>query len=186
MLCLNISQQYAKIAISTTRPQLNLETSRPQIEINSQAAKLEIRQATGELEIDNMPYRYSIGIKNIQDMARDNAREGMQTALETIARIAQDGDRMARIETKENAIANMAAEANISEPAELTWAPIEKPSISYKFNPAQIDYLPGKLDINLRRGTVDANLDRGTVDIRIAQYQNVRFWTTENKYDMQA
>lgn len=186
MLCLNISQQYAKIAINTTRPQLNLQTTRPQIDINSQAARLEIRQATGELELDYTPYRYSIGIKNIQDMARDNAREGKQTALETIGRIAQEGDRMARIETKENAIAEMSAEANLPELPELIWVPIEKPDISYKFNPAQIEYIPGNLDINLRRGTVDANLDRGTVDIRIAQYQNVRFWTTENKYDMQA
>lgn len=186
MLYLNIQQQYAKIAITTTRPQLNLQTSRPQIEIESEPAKLEIHQGKGELAIDSTPYRYSIGFKNIQDIARDNAREGRQTALETIGRIAQEGDRMARIETKENAIANMAAESTIPVPPELIWAPIAKPDINYRFNPAQIDYIPGKLDINLRRGSVDANLDRGTVDIRIAQYQNVRFWTTENKYDMQA
>lgn len=184
LLCLNISQQNAKIAISTTRPVLNLQTTRPQIEINSQAAKLEISQAKGELEIDNTAYRYSIGIKNLQDMARDNSEEGRQIVIETIGRIAEDGDRMARIESKENVFANMAAEANIKEAPEITWAPIQAPNIRYNLTPAQIDYIPGKLDINLRRGSIDAQLERGTVNISMAQYQSIKFWTTENKYDM--
>ncbi|MDD4602151.1 MAG: DUF6470 family protein, partial [Negativicutes bacterium] len=131
-------------------------------------------------------YRYSIGIKNLQDMARDNAEAGKQTVLETIGRIAQEGDRMARIESKEKVFANMAAEANIEEPLEVIWATIQAPSIRYNIAPAQIDYIPGKLDIDLRRGTVDVQLDRGTVDVHIAQYQSIRFWATENKYDMKA
>lgn len=184
MLCLNISQKNAQIAINTIRPVLNLQTTRPQIEINSEAAKLDIHQAKGELEIDNTGYWYSIGIKNMQAMAHDNAEAGKQTVLETIGRIAQEGDRMARIESKEAVFANLAAEANIEDPGELVWAPIQAPSISYSLTPAQIDYIPGTLDINLHRGTVDAQLDRGTVNISMARYQSIKFWTTENKYDL--
>lgn len=184
MLCLNISQKNAQIAINTTRPVLNLQTTRPQIEINSQAAKLEIRQPRGELELDGTAYRYSIGLKNLQDMARDNAQESRQIVLETIGRIAEEGDRMARIESKEEVFANMAAEASIQEPPEIVWAPIEAFSIRYNAQPVQIDYIPGNLDIKLQRGTVDAELDRGTVNVSMAQYQSIRFWTTENKYDL--
>lgn len=184
MLCLNISQQNAKIAINTTRPVLNLQTTRPQIDISSQAAKLDIQQAKGELEIDNTDYRYSIGIKNIQDMARDNAQEGKQTVLETISRIVQEGNRMAKIESKEKVFANIAAESCIQEAPEVVWDHIEAPKIRYNLTSAQVDYVPGNLDIDLKRGTVDAQLDRGTVNISMAQYQSIKFWTTENKYDL--
>lgn len=186
MLRLNISQQYAKLDINTTRPVLNLQATSPQIQIDSEPAKLEIRQAKGELEIDNTPYRYSIGIKNIQEMARDNAQAGRQTALETIGRIAEEGNRLASIENGGNPIADMAAESSIVEAPEITWSHIEPPNINYRMTPAQIEVTPGKLDINLQRGTVDSNLQRGTVDIRIGQYQSIKFWTTENKYDMRA
>lgn len=186
MLCLNISQQNARISINTTRPVLNLKTQAPQIQIDSRAAKLEITQARGRLEIDSTPYRYSIGYKNMQDMARDNAQEGKQAVIDGIARIAQEGDRLAGIENKENAIANMAAEASISQPPDIIWAPIQAPSVSYELTPAKIDYIPGRLDIDLKRGSVDMKLDRGRVDVKIAQYQSIKFWTTENKYDMKA
>lgn len=186
MLCLNISSQNAKLSINTTRTIFNLKITNPQIQIDSEPAKLDIRQAKGELEIDNTPYRYSIGIKNIQDMARDNAQAGRQTALETIRRIAEEGDRLANIANGGNPIADIAAESNVAEAPEITWAYIEPPSINYKVIPAQISVIPGKLDIDLQRGTVNSNLERGTVDIRVAQYQSIKFWTTENKYDMRA
>ncbi|MPL97844.1 hypothetical protein SDC9_44039 [bioreactor metagenome] len=183
MLYLNISSQNAKLQYNIKDPVLNLQTTKPQLQINTEPAKLDIHQAKGQLEIDNTAYRYSIGIKTMQDMARDNARAGRQTALEAIGRIAREGDRMAAIENKENVFANMAAENNIQQPPEITWAPIAAPRLHYNFNPAQINITPGTLDINLQRGDVAANLDRGTVDFRIAQYQSLKFWTTENKYD---
>lgn len=186
MLCLNISSQNAKLSINTTRPVLNLQTTRPQIQIHTEPAKLEIRQAKGELEIDNTAYRYSIGIKNLQDMARDNADAGRQTAYETIGRIAQEGERLASIENKGNPIADMAAEANYSEPPDFTWAHIAAPEVRYKLTPHQVDVKPGNVDISFQPGNVKSDLQRGTLDIHVARYQSIRYWTTANKYDVKA
>lgn len=184
MLCLNIRQQNAQISINTTRPVLHLHTTLPQVEMSTEPAKLEIHQAQGQLEIDQTPCRYSIGLKNFHDMARDIAQEGRQAVLDGIARIAEEGDRMAHIENKEDAIVNIARDSSLAQPLDITIAHIDAPIINYHPAPVQFHAIFGKLDITLNRGRVDSDLQRGTVDISIARYQSIRFWTTENKYDL--
>lgn len=184
MLRLNISQQYAKIEMHTVNPQLNLHTTNPQIQLSTEAAKLEISQPHGQLEIDQSPCRASLGLKGLAEFAQDNAERGRQTVLETIGRMSEEGDRMAGVEKEPDAIANIAADSVTVEPGDLEIVWIDKPIINYVEKLPEFNYTPGKIDLQLQRGTVETDFQRGTVNVGIGQYQSIKFWTTENKYDM--
>jgi len=178
MLRLNIEQQPARLELSITNPSLTMHSQAPRLEIETEAAVVEIRQPRGRLEIDQYPCRASYGLKNLEDRIREWAEAGRQTALETIAKIAQDGDRMARIYTKEDVIVNLAKESTVAEQLEVGIVPIAPPIIRYQVNPPEYWVTPAESNMQYYPGTVDLQLNRGRVDAAMAQYQSIRFWTT--------
>jgi hypothetical protein len=144
-------------------------------------ATVETHQPRGELTIDMTPCRYSIGLKNNTDFARDNAELGRQTARDAVARIVQEGDRLAHIESKSNAIADIAADSCISEVPEVTLAHIDLPIIQYKANPVQLNPIAGKLSFTVQPGTVQADYQPGSFDILITQYPSIQISTVDVK-----
>ncbi|MBC2723261.1 DUF6470 family protein [Desulfosporosinus sp.] len=181
MLRINISTQPIRLDYNTQNAKLNLQSTPPKVEMERTPATLEIRQPKGELTIDQTPYRYSIGFKNIADFARDNAELGRQTALDTIARIVEEGNQMARFETKTNVIANLAFDASIGDVPEITWAPIAAPKIHYQANPAEINAMAGKVNVTIQPGKVDGDYQPGNVDIQVTQYPSIEFSTIDVK-----
>lgn len=186
MLTLNISQQYAKISITTTRADMGLTTTRPQLNIETEPAKVEISQPKGELEIDWEPFEASYGIKTCSQFTRDYADLGRQAALEAIGRIAQEGDRMAKIESGEDPMVAMAAESNTPPPPEVIWSPLEPPAIHYTAHQPEFNPSPGHINFEFIRGTVNMNYQPAQVDIRMAQYPSVKMWVTDNSVDINA
>ena len=184
MRILNVATQPITMGMETQNASLDLRTTAPQIQMNTEAAKLEIRQPKGTLEIDGTPFRYSYGIKNWQSFSRDNAQDSKNAGLEAIAEIAQEGDRMAFIESKEEAVVAIAAQTNFPDLGELTWAPLEKPDIHYTLNRPQINVIDGTFDLNLQRGSVQNNYQPGKVDISVTKYPSINMWTSENKVDL--
>lgn len=186
MLTLNISQQYAKISITTTRADMGLTTTRPRLSIDTEPATVEISQPKGELEIDWDPFRASYGIKTSSQFARDCAELGRQAVLEGIGRIAEEGDRMAKTKSGEDAIVAMAAESSSPPVPEITWAYLEPPSIRYTAHPPIFKPTPGHLNIELERGTINMDYKPATVDIRMAQYPSIKMWVTDSSVDIKA
>ncbi|MDO0821826.1 DUF6470 family protein [Desulfosporosinus nitroreducens] len=181
MLRINISTQPIRLDYSINNAKLNLQTTLPKVQIETTSASVEITQPQGELTIDQTPCRYSIGLKNISDFARDFAALGRQTVMDTIARIAQEGDQLARIQTKSNAIADIAANSTISEVPDITYAYIALPDIHYQANPVQFNPTDGNIDLTLHRGTVEQNYQPGSVDIQISQYPSIEISTVDVK-----
>ena len=186
MLILNISQQYAKIDITTKRADMGLTTTRPELNIETEPATVEIGQPNGELEIDWEPYRASYGIKNNMEFARDCAELGRQTALETIGRMAEDGDRLAQIESGEDAPVALAIENSSPPEPEVVWSHLEAPAIHYTAHQPIFKPTPGQVNTDLIRGTVNMNYQPGEVNIRMAQYPSVKMWVTDNSVDISA
>ncbi|CQR70456.1 hypothetical protein SOV_39890 [Sporomusa ovata DSM 2662] len=184
MLTLNISQQYAKINITTARADMRLSTTRPQLMIDTEPAVVEISQPKGELEIDWEPFWSSIGLKTPSQFSRDCAELGRQTAMETIARIAQDGNRMAAIESKEDAMVAMAADSTLQPVPEVVWAHLEPPVIHYTARPPVFNPSPGSVKYNFVRGTVNMDYLPAQVNISMAQYSSVKMWVTDNSVDI--
>lgn len=181
MLRINISTQPIRLDYTINNAQLNLKTTQPKVQLQTTAATLEIHQPRGVLTIDQTPCRYSIGLKNVADFARDNATLGLQTAMEAIAQIAQEGDQLARIESSFNAIVDIAANSTISDIPDITYAHIASPNIHYQANPVQFNATDGKVDLTLQRGTVKGEYQRGNVDIQVTQYPSIEISTVDVK-----
>jgi len=181
VLQINISTQPIRLGFTTQNAQLNLQATRPKVQMETTPATLEISQPRGELTIDTTPCRYSIGLKNNADFARDNATLGKQTVMNTIARVVQEGHQLARIENKTNAIADIAANSTRSEVPGVTWAHIDSPDIHYQANPVQFNATAGKVNITVQPGTVQGDYQRGSVDIRVTQYSSIEMSTVDVK-----
>ncbi len=181
MLRMNISTQPIHLDYTIRNAQLNLQTTRPKVQMEITPAILEIRQPHGELTIDQTPSRYSIGLKNIADFARDNAALGRQTSMDTIARIVEEGNQMTRIENRSNVIANIAANSSLSEAPDLTWARIAAPIIQYQANPVQFNPIAGKIIFTPQLGTVQVDYQPGKVDIRVIQYPSIEMSVVDVK-----
>ena len=100
MFQIKVSTQPIRLDYTIKNSQLNLQTTQPKVQIDTTPATVEIRQPQGELTIDQSPCRYSIGLKSPTDFTRDNATLGRQAALTATARIAQEGNQLARLESK--------------------------------------------------------------------------------------
>lgn len=181
MLRINISTQPIRLDYTTKNAQLNLQTTQPKVQIETTPATLEIHQPQGELTIDQTPCRYSIGFKNIADFARDFAALGRQTAMDTIARISQEGDQLARIENNSNAIADISANSTVTEVPDITYAYIPLPDIHYQANQVQINPTYGKVDITPQLGTIQGDYQPGSVDIQVTQYPSIEISTVDVK-----
>ncbi|HWQ43950.1 MAG TPA: DUF6470 family protein [Desulfosporosinus sp.] len=181
MLQINISTQPIRLDYTIKNAQLNLQSPPPKVQTETTAATLEIRQPRGELTIDNTPCRYSIGLKNNADFARDNAALGKQTVMNAIARIAQEGTQYARIESNSNAFADIAANSSISEVPGITLAHIDAPDIRYQANPVQFNVTLGKINGTILPSPVQGDFQPGSLDIRVTQYPSIEFSTVDVK-----
>lgn len=181
MLQLNITTQPIRLDYNIQNAKLNLQTTPAKVQMETTPAMLEIRQPRGELTIDQYPSRYSIGLKNNADLARDNAALGKQSVRNAIARIVEEGNQYARIESKSNAFADIAAASSFSEVPGITLARIEAPDIRYQANPVQFNSIAGKVNSTLQPGTVQGDYQPGSVDIRVTQYPSIKFSTVDVK-----
>lgn len=178
MIRLNIEQQYAKLELSITEPTISIRTQAPQLELHTEPAVVEIRQPQGTLEIDQYPCRASYGFKTITQLNEEFAQAGIKAALEATGKIAADGDRMARIESKENVIVALAKESTAPKPVEVVLMSVPPPIIRYHPRLPEYRVEQGTFNARFQRGTVDVQLQRGTVKGYMAQYPSIRMWTT--------
>lgn len=184
---LNIETKQAKLELSIQRPVLDMQSTPAELTINNQPAVVEITSRPyGKLEIDQSPCRASMGIKDFDTFARDAAALGKQAVMECIARLAQEGDRMAAIETNEDVIANIAFESAVKEGPTISWEWKEPPNIRYTPNPVRFEPKPGQFSFSAVPGRVDYNYQPGKVETRLSQYPSIRFWTTGDKIDTKA
>jgi len=181
MLQLNISTQPIRLDYTIKNAKLNLQSTPTKVQRATTPTTLEIRQPHGELTIDQTPTRYSIGLKNNIDFARDNAALGRQSVMKAIARIAQEGNQYARIESKSNALADIAANSGFSEVPGLTLAHVEAPDIHYQAKPVQFNSTVGKLNVTVQPGKVQGDYQPGSVNIRVTQYPSIQFSTVDIK-----
>lgn len=186
MIRIQMQQQYAKLGLEITPPQIELKTTKAEIQLETKAAVVEMHTEPGVLEIDQTPCRRSLGLKNNTDFNADYVEAGRQGALDAIANIVYQGDQMAAIENHDNVIASMAAANSIQEPGELVWARIESPIIHYQ--PGKVTYNVSRPKINLdyRAGTVENTLHRGTVRGYLLQEPELKIWTTGSRVDVSA
>jgi len=177
MLRLRMETQPLRYEINNQPAKLQLQTKQAELHMETQAATVEITPPRGTLTIDHTPWRYSLGLKNNSDLVRDAANAGKQSALEAVARIAQEGRRLSQIENGGNPIADMAREATQPPRANLSLQWLQPPSITYDLQPVRFNPQPGHVRYTVIPGSVSNQTQPGSITVQITQYPSLRIWT---------
>lgn len=110
---IRMHQTYAQLGLNIKKPVQEIQQPKAELNLRQEPASLDIKQAKGTLSIDTSEAKANIDLRGPLRRTRDNAEYGYQKAMEAIAQIAQEGDRLAAIERGGNPIADIAFEESV-------------------------------------------------------------------------
>lgn len=175
-----------KLQVQTTKGQLGLTIQRPQQEMQQPKAELDLQQPQAKmsinttqsmLSIDATEARADVDLKSSFRRTSEVAQYSIQEALNGLARVAQEGDDLMKIENGGNPIVEHAKRRG-KQPYS---------SINIKFIPnhgsVKIDFQPAQVDINVEPQKVINNskinkpvhqYTPGKVTVDLAQQPSVK------------
>ena len=107
---LRMESQFAQLGLNITKPVQEIQQPHAELNLQQKPAELSIVQASTELNIDSSQARANIGIMTSMQFSDSNVAYAHQKWLQAISEKSQEGDRLMRIYTKENAIAEIGRE----------------------------------------------------------------------------
>lgn len=183
---IRLQSQMAQIEMTTNQPKQSIEQPGPDIDLQQPPAELHINRTPSVLSIDQTEARADVDLKSIRRRIEEFAQNGYQEWLNGIARRAQEGNELMRIENGGNPIASIAKQNG-------KFLPTYDFNIGYvpKAGSVKIDFQPTKLDIqwdikkpvnNTKARKPIIDYQPGTVDIRLKQYQDLQIDFANLKY----
>ncbi len=176
----------AQIGLQIKNAVNHIEQPKAALSIEQPTAELTIKTTRSKLTIDQTQARADVDLKSVFKRTEEYAQKGYQDLLEGIARRAQQGNELMKIEHKGNPIANQAIQNGHKpmkefglkfipsagsvklnyKPAqvEIDWKP-QKPIIDVTVNKPIYNYEPGKVEAYLERKN-DLKISVEMVDIK--------------------
>ncbi|MEH7251000.1 DUF6470 family protein [Neobacillus niacini] len=143
---IRLQQTYAQIGLRITQPVQELQQVPADLSIIQTPAKMNLTRTPSKLDINQEQARNEVNMKMPDVFSRDNAEAARQAGLEAVAKIVQEGNQLAAIENKTDALAAIAVNKSLPEPDDFNIAFI--PS----YGSVQIDYTPTELHIEWEKG----------------------------------
>ncbi|KMZ44009.1 MULTISPECIES: DUF6470 family protein [Bacillales] len=188
--------QIPKIRMESTFAQLGLNINKPVQEIKQPKAEMNLRQipatlsieqARTILQIDSSQARANIGIMTSMQFSDSSAAYGKQKAMQAIAEKSQEGDRLMRIYTKENAIAAIGQEKGLrvleggyTPPAASTDDGV---NISADFKPVAIDVQRNGMRMDPVLRSPELSYTPGKVEPYMIQYNSLKIDVVGSQLD---
>ncbi|MBZ5750824.1 DUF6470 family protein [Metabacillus rhizolycopersici] len=162
----------AQLGIHTTKGQQTIEQPKAELSMEQPKAELTIETTPSTLSIDQTEAWADMDLKHISRRVSEAAQQGYQDALAGIARRAEEGEQLKRIEDGGNPLADLAKKHsekpmypfNIGfipsagsvkihyEPAKVNIeAKMNKSLINATVHKPIIDYQPGNVEVELER-----------------------------------
>ncbi|TKI58581.1 hypothetical protein E8L90_26040 [Brevibacillus antibioticus] len=110
---IRMESTFAQLGLQVRKPVQEIKQPQAEMNLSQKPAELTIEQARTELQIDSSQARANIGIMTSMQFSDKNAAYGEEKWLQAIAEKSQEGDRLMRIYTKENAIAAIGREKGL-------------------------------------------------------------------------
>lgn len=142
---MTITSRPARLSIEQPQGTQQIEQPRATQQIEQPAAILEMSSEASELTIDSTEAWASMEKKSPMRSASDYAKEGLQAIQEGIARRAQEGDQLMRIEHGGEAIQDIAKQTANPPPADFNVR-----FLLGRFG-VDIDYKPREQQIDIQR-----------------------------------
>ena len=150
---LNITQQAGLIGINTRPGQLSIKQPKADLNIQQPPADLKFERKPSKLTIDQSQVWKELNIIGPLESTKQNAEEGEKKVLEGMAKVANEGDRLMRIENGGDQIPEIAKQNIFKEyqPIQMEWIPS---NFAVKFK-----YEPGEVNINAKanKPIIEAN-----------------------------
>jgi len=187
MMQLRITNIRGQIGIRTNDAILSIRQPWADMQITTRQAKLNINNVHPQVIIDQSRCFSEIGRKGIYEYTGDFAREGMTAAVEAAGQIVQEGNRMAWIENKADAIAEIATEKALPPTADfnITLIPQSRPTIDstgrVSFNPE-----PGAVNINFNPHLPEIQATGGQIEMYMQQKPVFSFEFVGSNVDIKA
>jgi hypothetical protein len=185
------------MTMQTTKPQLAFEAGRGVLVQSQQRASLTIEtqhgsvrapMTQGTLTIDSAAARDALGGGSVTTMLDRNTKHAQQLVMDAIARIAEVGDRLAKIDgsSGSDVIADIAYEnATYRNPYSYVGeAAAANVRITYEPKPVVIDVSPTQVRISATPHTTSNTFERGHWQASLAQWPSLTI--TPPKLDVRA
>lgn len=167
---------HAKMHIDGDPGRFDIRQPRPTFEMKRIDPKLEIKQPRGDMKIDSSKAYDALGQGgNLETMHRIYAA-ARNVAMDGIARIVEEGNRLAAIHKGGNPIADNAEATVTGGFPELDFAgepSYDNVDIFYTARKAEIEVTPGRIDLNAKANNPVIEYQKGKLDIYMKQYPNV-------------
>lgn len=172
---IQIRQQPALIGIDADLGTQDIKQPKATYEMQIERPQQEIRQPQGDLQIDQSRAWDALGVGPVlQSMSRIYS-QSKDIALQGIARIVENGNRMAAIHLHGNPIAEIAKQLTFEHPEFEYYgeAAYDNVDITYTANKAEINVIDGKVNVNAQVNPPEISYYRGKLDIYMRQYATV-------------
>jgi hypothetical protein len=134
---IRLQQTYAQIGLRISQPKQELQQAPAQLSIKQTPATMTVTRTPSKLDINQDQARNEINMKMPDVFSRDNAEAAKQRGLEAIAEKVQEGNQLAAIENKTDALAAIAVNKSLPEPDDYNIAFIPSPgSVQLHPNPS--------------------------------------------------
>lgn len=183
---IRMQSQMAKIELTTIQPKQSIEQPGPDIDLQQPPAEMHINRTPSSLSIDQSEARADVDLKSIRRRIEEFAKNGYQDWLNGMARRAQEGNELMRIENGGNAIANISKRNSKILPTydfNIGYVP-KSGSVKINFEPAKVEI---RWDLhkpinNTRARKAITDYQQGSIDIRMKQYQDLKIDFVNLKY----
>jgi hypothetical protein len=174
---IRMQQTYAQIGLRITQPVHELQQAPAQISIKQTPATMNVTRTPSTLDINQDQARNEINMKMPDVFSRDNAEAARQRGLEAIAEKVQEGNQLAAIENKTDALAAIAVNKSLPEPDDYNIAFIPSyGSVQINYTPAQvqIEWEKGGAEIQATPSPVTHHYTPGKTEVYLRQMNNLQ------------
>jgi hypothetical protein len=172
---IRIEQQSAKIGINIQKGRMDIRQPQADVKMHTTPTTIEMNSPQGELRIDQSQAWDALGMGSPSTLMNRIYSESKQIALEGIGRIVENGNRMAAINHKTDAIADIAAEQAF-EPIDMNYlgeASYDNVNIDYTAHKVETTVNPGAVDIQITANKPEITYTPSRVEIYMQQYPKI-------------
>jgi hypothetical protein len=172
---IQIQTQPARMGMDATPAKLEIEQPPATFEMSTTAPILNIRSQRGELHIDQTRAWDALSMGPHLETMNKIYSAVKNIVLDTIGRIAEEGDQLAAIHRDTNAIADIAENRRVDR-FELAFAGpagYDNVDIEYIAHAPEIEYIKGEVNLHAQENKPHYQFTRGKLDIYVVQYSKV-------------
>ncbi len=165
-----------KMSYQTTNARQNIKTTRSQLSMRTENAKITMQSKNAKLLIDQTECFAQLGIKPTGQFSAESANYGKLMLQQGLARIVDQGNRMADIHIKTSPLPDQAvynAFEQFEKAFNMQTATGVRPKITYVAGSLNINYQPGRVINNSTYQKPQIDYIPGKVDINVAQYNRL-------------